>query len=236
MLASVSALTSIYQSPEKRQLTCMIVLAPVNSRSFFIAPERSASVYDTSRFSIAVVIPLFQSVLLGLFSGVAAGALASMLELTHAPELAWCIASLAALFCWIRLVSDWIRLRRLELIGFQEPELISAPEPDPEIITAPVRIELKSERSLQLIDLPISQEKIVTFASSIIAGAPISESSWTGAGALFSKREFHMLRDELIKRGMLAWRNTGAPACGLSLTRTGAATMRYFASVENHLR
>lgn len=197
-----------------------------------------SEMYDTSRFSIAVVVPLCQSALLGLFSGVAAGALASMLELAYALELAWCVASLAALFCWLVLISDWLRLRRLELIGFQEPALEYAPEPEPEpeIISAPVRIELKSERSLQLIDLPISQDKIVTFASSVVAGAPISESSWTGAGALFSKREFHQLRNELIKRGMLEWRNNGAPACGLSLTRAGAATMRYFASVENHMR
>lgn len=187
--------------------------------------------HDSNRFAISVITPLAQSLLCGLFVGVATGALASAAQSDYAKQYALFFAALACLCSWFMLINEWRLIRRIES-GAQDYILpAQAYEPDLEPVSAPVRIELKQERQTQFIDLPVSELQLIRLANSVLDGAPLSESALCGAGALFSKREWHALRDELLRRNMLQWQNERSPSCGLALTRAGAATMRYFASM-----
>jgi hypothetical protein len=95
-----------------------------------------------------------------------------------------------------------------------------------------VRVELKSEngQQAQFAELPTTKDKMSDFARGVLAGTPISEARWSGAGALFSKSEFRGVRDIFIARGWARWVNSDFHEQGIELAPSGRAVLRQFAS------
>ena len=132
-------------------------------------------------------------------------------------SLAW----LLLLWRWLGLTAPLERLTRLDI------------NHDGHIGPAPVvRVEVKSEdgKSMQFADLPTTKAKMTDFARGVLAGTPISERHWSGAGALFSQNEFRTIRDIFLARGWLRWSNPEYPQQGAELSPAGKAVLRQFAS------
>lgn len=174
---------------------------------------------------VAVLIPLFQSITTGSAFGsvvLAAG------ELSGRSDALWIAAVVLAVttaITWLILLRRW-----LDAASWGDGYTYSHTRTQ-----EPVRLELESEdgRHVAIIDLPASQEQLMALASGILSGASLSESTWCGSGAPFSRSEFAQLRAELIKRGLAAWSSPRTPARGIVLTKPGEAAMRYFASLAD---
>lgn len=159
-----------------------------------------------------VLIPFLQAVVTGFFSGML---IIGVLVLAGAFQLA-VLAVLAGgvmLFCWLRLLGNWLAVYSPIRVVEHQPAGERAPF---------VTIEIKQDnRRLQFIELPASEEQLVRLAEGLLRGTPLSESAWCGAGRVFTKSEFHQLRDEMLKRQLVAWKNEQFPAQGLVLTVAG---------------
>lgn len=174
-----------------------------------------------------VGVPLLQAFVTGISL---AGAVCAFCWLFKVSDFwKWGIVTLASVqaLSWLVLLSKWLRLvepvERLLNVDLNNDGSIGTPEP------RHLKLELKHSPSrTQFLDLPYA-ERLPDFFRSIEGGAPLSESAWCGAGALFSKREFYTLRDELLKGGVIRFRNENAPAQGLTLTPSGKAVARYIA-------
>lgn len=182
------------------------------------------------RLSSGVGLPLAQSSVTGF---VVAGAVGVYCWLLGAPG-AWWKYSLGTLvgvlvIAWLVLLWRWLKLttplERLLNIDLNKDGVVGEPEP-----VQVLRVELKSEdgKQLRFLDLPYA-ERLPDFFRSLETGSSLSESTWCGSGAAFSKPEFFRLRDELLKTGIIRWRNPDAPAQGLDLTPSGKAVARYIA-------
>lgn len=178
----------------------------------------------------------------GVFAALALGLLAHALEHKAPLEIALIAWSVTQALTWIILLFRWSKLlyviERSLGLDINRDGYTGEPYQEPERYTPePVRIELVEQttgggRQTSLIDLPVSQEQLIALADGLLSGSSFSESSWCGSGAPFSKSEFIRLRDEMLKRNLLTWRNPRAPAVGLMLTPGGKACMRYLSSVK----
>jgi len=166
----------------------------------------------------AVLIPLLQS---GITAGGAALlTLAICMQMDATKPFAYALLAGAVIFvvAWLGLMDRWYRL-----MGFE-----SNPPP-----SRPFRVELAVGRSTLIYSLPASQEQLTTLARAVLSGATLNELSFS---SIFTRSEWRQLRDELIRRNLAAWRNPGAPAQGVVLTRTGEAVMRYLADTSPTLK
>lgn len=171
-----------------------------------------------------VVIPFLQAVVTGVFSGVL---IVGVLVLAGAFQVAVLavLAGGAMLFMWLRLLGNWLAV--------YSPIRVVEYQPDGDgVQRAPyVSIELKQDnRRLQFIELPASESQLVKLAEGLLRGTPLSESAWCGGGRPFSKAEFHQLRDELLRRQLVAWRDEQHPAQGLILTLAGRHVFQHLVS------
>jgi len=180
----------------------------------------------------ALLIPGGLAMVTGFFLALAAAVIAYYTK--WAPPMAaflitWvtvqAIAWLALLYRWLDLTRPIERALNLDLnrdgyIG--EP---TKPEP--------IRIEVSQNDGgqLQFADLPGPIEKLTQMSEALQRGATFSEGQWTGQGALFSRAQFRVLRDEFLRRGWLVWTNPEARGQGLQLTHAGNAVVRHFASM-----
>ncbi len=182
-------------------------------------PAREGSVHSD------VLVPLFQSLITGFFGG-AILALVTWYFIAQDAEYALYAFGISlvviATVVWMGLLDDHKRLlwRVERLVGkdFDGDGVVGEPET--------LRIELTTTneegfQSMEILDLPGDAHKLREFACAVLAGRAISLASWTGHGGLYSRREFIVLRDELLHRGWMAWRNPHAPAQGVMLTRKG---------------
>ena len=122
---------------------------------------------------------------------------------------------------WIRLMSDRNRLlwkiERITGKDFDGDGYVGEPET--------LRIELSSVDEhgahIEFLNIPGDGQRFKEFACGVLNGKAISTASWTGRGGIYSRREFNELRDALLNRGWLMWRNPHAPVQGVMLTRKG---------------
>ena len=76
--------------------------------------------------------------------------------------------------------------------------------------------------------LPATMAQMQDLAAGLLAGQSFTERNFTGSGKPFSSANFRSLRDELVKRGMLAAVSDKDPRAGYRLTYAGKAAMRAF--------
>jgi hypothetical protein len=172
-------------------------------------------------FGKGCFLPLAQAIGTSLFLGGIMAGVAAWQRWENVGYISLITGAAAGMFWWVSSLELW----RREV--YRDPvQLIDQPRV---IQPSKVRIELVRDegRSLDFIDLPIDQDRLIPLARGVLAGEKtLSE---TGTSGILTRSEFTALRAELIRRGLAAWNNPHTPARGVSLTRGGQAAFRSFA-------
>ena len=74
-------------------------------------------------------------------------------------------------------------------------------------------------------NLPISRDRLETFARAVAGGRGLAVSTWTGSAGMFSRSEFDQLMSYLERAGIVRWTNAQAHGQGRELTRPGRVAM-----------
>lgn len=102
----------------------------------------------------------------------------------------------------------------------------------PQDVPETVKVELHDRRdgknNSKYFDLPIHASKIVPLATALINGQPFSETRWAGAGALFSSREFRVLRVAMRERKLIKPISEADNRQGFTLTDAGRELFESF--------
>lgn len=199
-----------------------------NQDSQYYAPPPPVIHHTTSPLIEGVIIPGLQCLITGLLSGLAALAVAAWLG-----GPIWAVggttAAIVGLYSWLSYRGGWNdRLERMLGIDLNLNGVIGpAPQPaEPER----VRVEVIQDQGSKgdFIDLPYPS-KLPELAAGIVNGKQFALSVWTGNGHLFSRSEFEEVRDEMLERGLLRWRNERNPAQGVDVTAVGRAVLKRLA-------
>ncbi len=172
------------------------------------------------------LLPLAQSVVTGVLVGVLAGTFALYAGVEQPALVGLALGALAGAGWWLSSITAW---RRSAYPPPANQQGMTPLRPDP---LPPIRVEVARENGMDLVDLPATPEQLISLAQSVLSGGSLSEASWTGSGAPFTRAEFAALRNELIRRGLATWNNPHTPARGFALTAPGRAVMRRFASLS----
>lgn len=174
---------------------------------------------------VSVAVPGLQALVSASWWFLAMFGMVSVWNFLGLPKVpAWAVGvvafSLVGLWSWRILLDDW----RHKIYGLedthQEPaQMDYHPEP--------IRIELASDngRSMSYIDLPVDVDRLQLLGSGLVEGESFTEARWVGDA--FSRREFVLLRDTMIRRGMAAWVSERDTARGVKITQKGMAIFRY---------
>lgn len=194
------------------------------------APKIAAA-FQANGLEERIVIPALKAVIVAVPAGLLVGVLIAAFKIKIPAGWAMLITFLLAFLSVFLATSSrgqWLIERLtgadLNLDGFiGEP---APPLPAPESI----RVELLQDGGHRgdFIDLPYP-EKLPALAAGLLAGRSFNQTAWTGHGALFSRSQFDQVRETMIERGLLAWKNPEAKAQGVELTAAGRAVMRRIA-------
>jgi hypothetical protein len=179
---------------------------------------------DKTNVTDAVMIPAAQALVSGLFAAGAAGGVAWLLNIPGALAVALAVLSVVSLVSWFGYRESWER-RAAALAGVLE----ELSEPKENAQTVRVEIIADEGRTGEYLALPIDQARLIALARALVAGSAFTHRHFTGKGKLFSSSEYEELRDELVRRGMLAWASRDHRG-GVELTRAGFAVMRHLSS------
>jgi len=135
---------------------------------------------------------------------------------------------------WLLLLYHWFGLTSIEKflnVDINNDGRIGDEEEDrrePKII----RIQLDEVKpnghigNTKLFDLPVeSEHQLVTFATAVLNGMPISERYWAKDNKLFSTDGYRAFRDALRARGLIDLVNPGNNKHGFKLTDEGRTVM-----------
>jgi len=137
---------------------------------------------------------------------------------------------------WLRRSEAWRRrvydLEQLLHLDLDRDNYIGVPEPEPEPIRETVEIVISHADSgrRQWLEFPVSRAKLAEMASDLCSGAAFTEASMSGAGAIYSRREYNEIRDTLIKRELMQWKSPDHRNMGVELTDAGWRVMRALAA------
>lgn len=193
---------------------------------------RPTSFYRPDPLRDGVAVPGLQAAITGGVCGLAALAVCAWFEL---PWLAigGTVAAVATAGAWLSYRGRWQwLLERITGADLNMDGFIGQPLPPASpALPASIRVELAQNNGHQVdfIDLPVSPEKLPSLARGLLAGRSFNQTAWTGSGGIFSRSEFDALRDTMIQRGLMSWRNPEAKAQGCELTAAGRAVMRRLA-------
>lgn len=180
-------------------------------------------------FIAGAALPLLQALITALMCGGVVTIIAWMIfDVIDPWKYGVMIFLIVLVAMWIYLQGRWLSLTAVEKwiqVDLDHNGVIGKKEPER------VRVEVHDDGGgsalhVDIVDLPASVDQLRTFAQGLLAGMGASEKYWTGKGKLFSKQEFRDLRGEMVKRGLLAYINPGAPLQGYELTKAGRAVMR----------
>lgn len=178
-------------------------------------------------------LPLMQAVITGIIAMVLTAALIYAFDGGSYIKPMIVIGALASSATWFVGMRRWSRLTRA-----LEPILNIDLDGDRQI-GEPKRVRIQidevtgtgSIRQAKMIDLPISEEKLIPLAKSLLAGRPFSEREWAGAGKLLSSGEFRELRTAMIKAGLLRAASEKDSRQGYVLTLHGEMLMKTYAGL-----
>ena len=170
------------------------------------------------------LLPFFQSLITGALVGLIAAGAATWMELTNPWMLGLIIGAVGSLWWWTSSIHLW----RVDVYGYDEQV---APEPVQSTVST-VRVEVVNDSQIVIADLPASPAQLRDLSTGLLAGMSFSEASWSGDGRIFSKSEFHAIRQAFIGRGWARWRVENAPAQGVAITAPGRAVLRELAQHE----
>lgn len=188
---------------------------------------------EVNHFTSGVVIPGAQAIITGVLCGIAALAITAWFNLPF-----WAIGGTAAAVImagsWLAYRSRWqIVLENLLGVDLNHDGRIGT-QPLPQALPAPqaeqVRIELVQDQGRRgdFIDLPYA-DRLPQLAAGLTNGRQFAQAAWCGQSGIFSRSEFDALRDTMIERGLMAWKNPEAKAQGVVLTAAGRSVMKRLA-------
>lgn len=184
-------------------------------------------------FGPAVLIPGAQSMVTGVFIGIAAWTVAGLAEWPQAWRYglgAW--ATFQAI-TWTGLLWRWMDLTALERVvqvDLNRDGYIGEPAPE---LPSNVRIEISKPEEQQTViaHIPADANQVAALASGLLVeGKPFSEREWTGTGKPFSVNQFRELRAEMLKRGLLGLINPKDARQGYALTVEGQTALGAYTS------
>jgi len=163
-----------------------------------------------------------------VFLGIGAVALAARAPVSVPLSFAG-LAMLAVWLTWVTRVTFVYWTSETSKPAAVDSEPVAMPMMSVEVV------EPASNR-IGYLDLPGSPVALASMARGLLAGRPFSESEWSGGGAPYSRRAFRALRAELMERGLVRWRDAGAPTQGVELSPVGRAVLREVARTSVHVR
>lgn len=173
-----------------------------------------------------VAVPLAQSLATGFLLGGATGLAGVWLQAPDPLALGVGVGVVATVGTWAML------LRQVRDLLWTVITTVSQERTEPERPTVRVEVAQEGGRVVRYLDLPGDPDRLAVLARGVLAGRPLSEATWCGAGRPFSRGEFADLRAELLRAGLARWRNPQAPAQGVILTPAGRAVLRRLAQGE----
>lgn len=143
--------------------------------------------------------------------------------------------SSCAFLVWLVLLRHWLRLVDFQA-GFQPAPKVQVIEPAEHQSSVSIRLfeEQNTYWRGDFLELPATHQQLRLLASGVVSGSSLAENAWCGANKPFSKAQFQELRQALLERGWLQWRNQKAPAQGCEVTHVGRRVFSYLAE-HNHL-
>lgn len=186
-------------------------------------------------FIAGAVLPLVQALITAILLAVLWYACAVIFfDAMDALKISGGVFIVALVVCWLSLQKRWLSLTSIETllnVDLNKDKVIGKVEP------VRVRVELQEVKDnghyqVEIVDLPGSPEKLRTFSQGLMAGTPASEKYWTGSGKLFSTMEFRTLKNEMVRRGLMAYVSAKDPRQGHELTKAGRAVARRLASLS----
>ena len=181
-------------------------------------------------FTGAVLVPTGQAVITGCFIGLAAGSIAWAVGANNPAALGLASGATVAALAWFGLRSSWER--RIEsVLGVASQSAAAAALAYNQVI----RVEVLSDgtRAGDFLDLPGGPDNLIKFACGLREGKPLTVATWTGSAGVYTRGQFEALRFELLKRGLVRWRNPHDPKGGAELTARGRATFKGIATLAN---
>jgi len=141
---------------------------------------------------------------------------------------------------WLILQRHWFSLTTLESytgIDLNGDGNIEQPTQEKNQVHT-IRVDLRTvtqdgHYQVNRADLPITQAQMITLAQGLIAGKPLTEREWAGAGKPFSCDQVRELKKLFRAHGILELVNPQAPQQGDRLTKAGRATMQYFSNLPS---
>jgi hypothetical protein len=168
----------------------------------------------------AVVIPLLQSLVSGASIGAAAASIAVVANYAHPWHIFGVGMTCVQAGSWLLLLRRWLDVTWALDTWAPDRHHDDQPEPAPAVTVESLRLQIQQDNRTQIININVPAERIYEAAALVIGGAPFAERELAGAGRPLSQREFRLLRDELLRRQYLAWKNSD-PHQGVEITPAG---------------
>ena len=180
----------------------------------------------------AVTVPLMQSGVTGLIVLVVAMVLFAVNRARDWWTAPVVLGVLAFGLMWLTLTRRWMWLTSIEQVVRydlnQDGVIGPAVEPTPQR-TVKVQIsQVKSNGHYQADIVELPEAQLEKFAGMIQAGVPFSEAQMAGKGKAFSVPEYRKFCHELLKRGLIGYRNEAAKQQGYVFTEAGRALVEQY--------
>lgn len=182
--------------------------------------------YQADGLRDGVIVPLFQSLISGFLSGLAAAAITVWFGAPFWAVMGTTAAVIMAA-SWMAYRGRWQyvleKITGCDING--DGKIGAQPQQPQQVPMPPVRVILEENQGqhVEYIDLPFP-EKIPQLASGLLEGKAFTQTVWVGHD--LTRPQFDQIRSEMITRGLARWKNPNAPAQGCELTNKGKAVMR----------
>jgi len=162
----------------------------------------------------AVLIPLAQAAITGgLFAALVVAGWELYSEATPM-RIFWGALALGAFTTWLGAIGKW-RAWIDALLGIKQSEIDEPYE-------LRVALSYNDGQAGDFLGLPVDYKRFEQWCAGVAAGGSLGENYWTGNSNLFVKGEYHLLRAELEKRGLVQQRGRHHSS-GFELTGKGRA-------------
>jgi hypothetical protein len=180
-------------------------------------------------------LPFLQSSLTGVITSTVVVVIAYALRARFPWSWGGALGVIAWALTWYQLQKHWFSLTALEQVtglDINRDGVIGDPDQVPESRIIHVRMDetTKAGHFHQVrFDLPASSTQMQELAIGVLQeGRPFTHREWTGAGAPFSDAEFRALRNEMIRRELMAPASGKDARQGYVMTDAGRQVLESF--------
>ena len=176
-----------------------------------------------------VLVPFFQALVTSWGIGMATWAVGALLFEMFSWRAALAMGAVVFPFAFITAVG----VMRDALFAV---ELISGVEPgddEQQLGHRTLRVEVSDPRKMHILNLPVDEEALREFARAALEGRSLGVNEWTGRGRPFTRATYEMVRGEMIRAGLLAWRDERNPQAGVMVTERGREAFAQIAGLPH---